>query len=199
MAILASTTTSALLARFTWGDYICLSYTWGDAQRATIVVDGVAMAVNEHLEAALRDLRSIFECRIGMKVWADAVYINHADVIDRNAHILRMKDIFGGAFSVTVWTKEREDLETLSLYASRGEGLTRCEVFLRGYGRLALGELLGIRDRDWGIAEDEDEQFMQLVEDADVLVFDQFYLADSDDEDELGSCNRKRATGGIAI
>lgn len=139
--------------------------------------------MNKHLEAALRDLRSSFECQLGIKVWADALCINQADVSDRNAHILRVKDIFGGAFSVTVWTKEHD--EALSLHRS-GEQLTLCEVVLREYGREALEELLGVRDRNWGAAEDEDEQLRELVEDVDVLVFDQYHWADSDDEDDYG-------------
>jgi hypothetical protein len=40
--------------------------------------------VSKHLEAALRDLRSSFGCQLGMKVWADALCINQADVVDRN-------------------------------------------------------------------------------------------------------------------
>ncbi|KAJ5288317.1 heterokaryon incompatibility protein-domain-containing protein [Penicillium antarcticum] len=71
-------------ARFIGGDYICLSYTWGDhkMEKATLFLDGVATAVSKHLEAALRDLRSSFECQLGMKVWADALFINQADIVD---------------------------------------------------------------------------------------------------------------------
>lgn len=63
------------VTRFTWGDYICLSYTWGDCagQKATIFLDGTATAGNKHLEAALRDLRESVECRLGMKVWVDTL------------------------------------------------------------------------------------------------------------------------------
>lgn len=176
-----------IVTRFTWGDYLCLSYTWGDSlgDKATIFLDGVATAVNKHLEAALRDLRESFECRLGMKVWVDALCINQADIVDRNVHVLRVKDIFGGAFAVTAWTKEREDLQVLGLRPP-GEQLILCETVFRQYGKQALEELLGVRNRDWGVAEDEDEQLMELVEGVDVLVFDQYHWADSDDEDELG-------------
>ncbi len=46
------------VSRFTWGDYICLSYTWGDCagEKATIFLDGIATAMSKQLEAALRDL-----------------------------------------------------------------------------------------------------------------------------------------------
>ncbi|KAI5864418.1 heterokaryon incompatibility protein-domain-containing protein [Durotheca rogersii] len=176
-----------IAARFTWGDYICLSYTWGGraGEKATVFLDGVATAVEKHLEAALRDLRESFECRLGMKVWVDALCINQADIIDRNTHISHMKDIFGGAFAVTVWTKQQEDLQVLGL-SPPGEQLLLCEVVLREYGRRALEELLGVQERDWGEANDEDERLMDLVEDTDVLVFNQYHWADSDDEDEFG-------------
>lgn len=61
------------LTRFAWGDYVCLSYAWGDPkeEKATIFLNGVATAVTKNLEVALEDLRSSFECQLGMKIWVD--------------------------------------------------------------------------------------------------------------------------------
>ncbi|KAH8589214.1 hypothetical protein B0O99DRAFT_600163 [Bisporella sp. PMI_857] len=56
---------------------------------------------------------------------------------------------------------------------------------VKKYGRRALEELLGARDRNWGAAEDEEQQLMELGEDVDERVFDQDYYADSDDKDEV--------------
>ncbi|PVH93527.1 hypothetical protein DM02DRAFT_222042 [Periconia macrospinosa] len=58
------------ITRFNWGDYIYLSYAWGDCakEKAKIFLDGIATRVSKRLEAALQDLRSSFECRLGMKV-----------------------------------------------------------------------------------------------------------------------------------
>lgn len=175
------------ITRFDWGDYICLSYAWGDCtgEKAIIFLDGNATRVSKRLAAALRDLRSSFECRLGMKVWVDALCINQADAVDRNTHVLRVKDIFDGAFAVTVWTKEDDDLYVLGL-SPPGERLLLCEVVFRQYGRRALEELLGVRNRGWGVAVEEDNQIMDLVEDVDELVLDQYHLADSDDEDDFG-------------
>jgi hypothetical protein len=91
------------ITRFTWGDYICLSYTWGDRaeNKATIFLDGISTAVSKHLEVALRDLQESPECQLGMKVWVDALCINQTDIVDRNSHVLRMTNIYGEAFSVT--------------------------------------------------------------------------------------------------
>jgi hypothetical protein len=80
---------SDTITRFTWGDYICVSYTWGDCvgQKATIFLDGIATTASKHLEVALRDLRESLECQLGMKVWVDALCINQADTVDRNTHV----------------------------------------------------------------------------------------------------------------
>ncbi|KAK3387188.1 hypothetical protein B0H63DRAFT_469444 [Podospora didyma] len=97
--------TFATVARLKWGDYICLSYTWGDddgkgdEKAHAVFLDDVSVAVSKHLEKALRDLRESHECRLGMKVWVDALCVNQADTADRNAHVLRVKDIFGRTFS----------------------------------------------------------------------------------------------------
>lgn len=139
------------------------------------------MVVNKHLEAALRDLRESSESLLGMKVWVDALCINQADITDRNTHVLRVKDIFGGAFSVTVWTKERENLEVLGL-TPPGKRLLLCEVVLRQYWKRALEELLGVRERDWGEANDQDEQLTELVNNIDILTFNQYHWVNSDDE-----------------
>jgi hypothetical protein len=53
-----------------------------------------------------------------MKVWVDALCINQANIVDRNTHILRVKNIFDEAFSVTAWTKERDDLQVLELFSA---------------------------------------------------------------------------------
>jgi hypothetical protein len=175
------------VARFNWGDYTCLSYAWGDCagKKAIIFVDGIATSVSKRLEAALRDIQSSYECRLGMKVWVDALCINQADAVDRGAHVLRVKDIFGRAFAVTVWTKEDDDLHLLGL-SPPGERLLLCEVVLNQYGKQVLEELLGVRKRHWGVADEEDDQIMTLVQDVDELVFDQYHYADSDDEDDFG-------------
>ncbi|KAL9098144.1 MAG: hypothetical protein Q9163_006138 [Psora crenata] len=175
------------VARFNWGDYTCLSYAWGDCagKKSTIFVDGIATSVSKRLEAALWWIQSSYECRLGMKVWLDALCINQADAIDRGAHVLRVKDIFGWAFAVTVWTKEDDDLHVLGL-SPPGERLLLCEVVLNQYGKQVLEEILGVKERHWGMANEEDDQIRTLVQDVDELVFDQYHYSDSDDEDDFG-------------
>jgi hypothetical protein len=84
------------ITRFTWGDYICLSYTWGDRaeKKATIFLDGGSTAVSKHLEVALRDLQESPECQLGIKVWVDALCINQADIVDRNSRLTYDKHLW---------------------------------------------------------------------------------------------------------
>lgn len=48
-----------------------------------------------------------------------------------------------------------------------------------------LEELLGVQERDWR-EKKESYQLQKLVQDIDVLVFNQYYWANSDDEDDFG-------------
>ena len=175
------------LTRFSWGDYICLSYTRSDCveDKATVFLDGTATAVSKQVEVALSKLSMSFECRVGMKVWVDALCVNNADMTDRQAHNLRSIDIFARAFAVTVWTNNDNRLDVLRL-SPQYERLQLCETILRRYGRITLEELLGVSDRSWGSAEDEDEGLKKLVDNVDELTFDNDQMADLSDEDDFG-------------
>lgn len=103
-------------ARYTWGDYIALSYCWGSDDNRTfrrIVLNGRFFQVTENLEAALNFVRipeglatTTLRCT---KLWADAICINQADEDEKNREILRMKDIYGGSMDVFVHLGPEED------------------------------------------------------------------------------------------
>lgn len=61
-----------------WGDFIALSYVWGDpTKRQEILLDGVPFGVGDNLYAALLRLRALYEvAERGLKVWIDAICIN---------------------------------------------------------------------------------------------------------------------------
>ncbi len=178
------------ITRFLWGDYICLSYAQGGSEGETTIVflDGVPTIVGTDLEAALRDMRSAYECQLGMKLWVHTLCINQADVADRNAHVLRVRDIFAGAFSVTAWTTTREDILHAEVKQS-GEWLFLCEVIMVQYGREVLEELLGVRERNWGEMEDQDAELKNILGEIGVLMFDRYHWAESRDEAILGFNN----------
>lgn len=64
-------------SRFDWGDYIALSYVWGDVtDKISILLDGHRFPVTKGLHEALSHLRDAFEMQEReLHVWADAVCI----------------------------------------------------------------------------------------------------------------------------
>lgn len=91
------------VARYRWGDFVALSYTWGDpAHKADILVNGTAVAVRTNLEAALRTLRHKRPIVEGMLVWVDAICINQGDMKERESEVKRMRTIYKSAYDVVV-------------------------------------------------------------------------------------------------
>lgn len=88
--------TSRLTWRYPWpGDYIALSYTWGDENdRKEIIVNGQPMMVTRNLEAALRRLRKKMPIKQGMKVWIDAICTNQGSKPEKNKEVPRMWEIY---------------------------------------------------------------------------------------------------------
>jgi len=116
--------------RFKWGDYACLSYTWGDPTKtASIIVNSVQIQVPTNLEACLQTMqnRSMFGARF--KVWIDAISINQKDTAERGLQVGKMRELYTAAWSVVIWLgAECSDsqiaidlLEKLSRYYNHGD------------------------------------------------------------------------------
>ena len=88
--------------RFRWGDYIALSYVWGDPeQRRNILLDGQRFSVTSNLYYALLHLRKSFEVRrMYLYVWIDAICINQNDLDERMAQVKKMGKIYSSALAV---------------------------------------------------------------------------------------------------
>jgi hypothetical protein len=87
------------ITRFTWGDYTAISYMWGSPEDTkTITINGMPITIGENLAATLDCLRS----SLVDKVWIDAVCINHDDIDEHNAQVLRIRDIFSQSLAVTI-------------------------------------------------------------------------------------------------
>ena len=96
--------------RFEWGDYVALSYTWGNpADRKDICIDGEIVKVQSNLEAALRALRDKEPMRSGYKVWVDALCINQCDIGERSREVRRMRLIYKIAADVVIWLGSEDD------------------------------------------------------------------------------------------
>lgn len=96
--------------RFMWGDYIALSYTWGDQLcRRPIIVNDTEVHVGQNLEQALRVLRNKKKVHSRMKLWVDALCINQLDFDERNRQVKRMRAIYSRAKSVNAWLGVSDD------------------------------------------------------------------------------------------
>ena len=172
------------IARFTWGDYTAISYMWGSPEDTkTITINGMPVTVGENLAAALDCLRS----SLVDKVWIDAICINQDDIDERNAQVLRIRDIFSQSLAVTVWLGE-DEMSGTGLYSSVEDSFDKlrlCNTILEVHGKQTLEAALGIDVKAW----ESDHDYGELEGfpfSGDVLYFDNEWLADSDDEDEFG-------------
>ncbi|MCJ1406586.1 hypothetical protein MMC19_000652 [Ptychographa xylographoides] len=83
-------------------EYTAFSYTWGDASNTVqIQVNGQRLDITVNLAKYLKCSRNYQ--KEPYSVWADAICINQADVIERNQQVRRMKDIYDKAESVLAW------------------------------------------------------------------------------------------------
>ncbi|KAH8744932.1 heterokaryon incompatibility protein-domain-containing protein [Hyaloscypha finlandica] len=111
---------SSTAKRFVWGDFSCLSYTWGDPKDTrTIRIDGHEVTVGANLEAAFRSFRQQEEFRSGLMLWADALCINQDDISEKEKTIKDMQEIYLGAHTVTVWLGAGNSETDAALYTIR--------------------------------------------------------------------------------
>ncbi|KAI9866606.1 MAG: hypothetical protein M1813_001158 [Trichoglossum hirsutum] len=96
--------------RYTWGDYMALSYTWGDPKvTREILVNGHSMRVTKNVETCLRVLRDKSYIKKGWRIWIDSLCINQADIIERGSQVKRMHDIYCKAWTPIVWLGDEEE------------------------------------------------------------------------------------------
>jgi hypothetical protein len=96
--------------RYTWGDYLALSYTWGDpSDRCEIYVNGEPLYVTQNLARGLRVLRDKAYIKDGWKLWIDAICINQEDNGERATQVKRMREIYTKAWSPIIWLGASND------------------------------------------------------------------------------------------
>ena len=151
-------TTSLPEFRYEWGDFLALSYTWGDpACVRKILVNGQSLQITQNLEACLRALRRKQYVKDGWRFWIDAICINQKDIVERAGQVKRMREVYSKAWTPVIWLGENTEDSGLALdllvtlaseYASR-DGVNRLtrtlhrnpEHFGRGSWR-ALNDLV---------------------------------------------------------
>jgi hypothetical protein len=91
---------------FHWGDYIALSYVWGNPSglKKETCLNGLPFKVTRNLYDALIRLRqSKGVCFARRKVWIDALCINQADIAERVREVQKMNRIYTCAIAVVAW------------------------------------------------------------------------------------------------
>lgn len=90
--------------KYSWGDYVTLSYSWGPAEPVReILVNDLPFPVTENLYAALDALRAHPLVRNGSKLWVDAICIRQQDLLEREYEVKRMRHIYQNAKDVVAW------------------------------------------------------------------------------------------------
>lgn len=104
-------TEDALSPRFKWGDYVALSYVWGNSNSAKdITVNGNSLSVTENLYDALIDLRDSIEIsQRHLHVWIDAICINQQDLYERACEVKKMSVIYSESLAVRAWLGQPKD------------------------------------------------------------------------------------------
>ena len=106
--------------RYTWGDFVALSYVCGDPSvKREIFVGETSVLVTENLEAALRQLRKHSCIQEGFRIWIDALSISQTDLDERAIQVSRMKDIYAKAWRVIVWLGPEAKNSNLAMMAIR--------------------------------------------------------------------------------
>ncbi|KAK0641760.1 heterokaryon incompatibility protein-domain-containing protein [Cercophora newfieldiana] len=87
-----------------------ISYCWGDASDTQLIrCNGASLGVTKTLYWALRRIRRKSEAVV---VWADALCINQADVVERNAQVAIMGRIYAAARKVYICLGEAKEYGT---------------------------------------------------------------------------------------
>ncbi|KAI0528376.1 heterokaryon incompatibility protein-domain-containing protein [Xylaria digitata] len=124
-------------SRYTWGDFITLSYVWGNpCSRRDILLNGHVFSTTSNLYDALVHLRDSFEVRqLGLRLWADAICINQQDVMERATEVKKMGLVYSQCLSVRAWIGQPDaaciqHMQTLQHYLDEaGDACGPLEVY----------------------------------------------------------------------
>jgi hypothetical protein len=134
--VLPKRTQDGLLQISLWHDnvssvsYRCLSYRWGDqAQRHTVLINGLSFSVGENLYDFLEEAQSWSESLSAL--WIDSICINQQCVQERGHQVQHMGSIYVNAKEVLIWLG-RKTLFARSLCDwIQAENWTECPDSLR--------------------------------------------------------------------
>ena len=107
--------------RFHWGDFIALSYVWGDAgNRCDISLNGCLFSITSNLYQALLQLRDSFEVRrMNLYIWIDAICINQDDLDERAAQVRKMDIVYSQCLAVRAYLGQADPKVSRELHLLR--------------------------------------------------------------------------------
>ena len=113
--------------RYIWGDFMALSYTWGDPSiTQEIVVNGTSVRVTKNVESCLKIFRDKPYIKNGWKLWIDALCINQKDILERGSQVKRMREIYTKAWTPIIWlgSEDEESSNAMELIKILAESYT---------------------------------------------------------------------------
>lgn len=82
-------------------NFVALSYVWGsEIDKTPFILNGTEVRITKNLSIALRHLQQDIE---QILLWIDALCIDQSNMVEKSEQVLRMRDIYAAAESVTVW------------------------------------------------------------------------------------------------
>jgi len=112
-------------------NFVALSYVWGpETDKVPFILNGTEVSITNNLSIALRHLQHDTE---QILLWIDALCIDQSNVVEKGQQVLRMRDIYAAAESVTVWLGPAADNSDLIMeyldtsgkkMVAQGQGVT---------------------------------------------------------------------------
>jgi len=149
--------------RFTWGDYIALSYVWGSQEKEeTILLNGFPFGVTANLHQALCALRNSVEVsQRKLRVWIDAICINQDDTREREYQVRKMHLIYSNALCVRGWVGEPSSPALVPKLVAVKELLAATEISLESWGQ---GGPMSAHARGSGVENSVGQAVMDVLE-----------------------------------
>lgn len=149
--------------------YEAVSWEWGDTENTeTIRLNGLQRNVPKNLAEALRQYRQVDEPR---PLWADAICINQADLLERSRQICLMHDIYRKATVVQVWLGPMlsdRDLDVLPIFETLAQGTNVGQLYRQGVVRSSAATRLSLEPW-WETDARDDTDIMKVPDAADGL------------------------------
>jgi hypothetical protein len=128
--------------------YVTISCTWGHVdvvRQVSISCNGSSFFISENLFTALRRLRRIDG---SILVWADAICINQADILERTRQVALMGEIYSNSQETMIWLGEPARNEDVGSHLSNTHDTSTTYLSKETSSLVWKGDSSGHRSRD---------------------------------------------------